>query len=106
MAETPNALTLSSEEWESLRSGTLSEVGLESVTAILAHSHEPDHVGAPRVLAAMNFKLPDSDPRKITRERLRALKGAIEASEGEGNDDTFASAFVAALDSYLPPPSP
>jgi hypothetical protein len=57
----------------------------------------------PRLIALANAALPDNDPRKITRERLGLLayaNGRDELSQGEWEE---VKAFVAALQSYLPP---
>jgi hypothetical protein len=50
-------------------------------------------------IAIANAALPDSDPRKITREKLRLVGRLMGAHE----DDE--KAFLDALESYLPPES-
>ena len=63
-------------------------------------------------VAMFNAALPGDDPRKITRERIEALRRCVElARESEmgtrgGVDwrrDTFADSTILALESYLPP---
>jgi hypothetical protein len=57
-------------------------------------------------VALGNFLLPDSDSRKITREKIDLLRMA-RIEESEGLDDLEATAalqaFADALESYLPP---
>ena len=69
-------------------------------------------------IAYLNDRLPDNDPRKITRERLTALRSAIDSERQRidvlPNVYPFADLvplalgkFVDALESYLPPsPNP
>lgn len=57
-----------------------------------------DLVGDTRKLIAFaNAALPDSDPRKITRERIALLWSAASRA---GESDVV---FIEALESYLPP---
>jgi hypothetical protein len=51
-------------------------------------------------IALANAALPDTDPRKITREMVDRLKSLIQP----GEDDE--QAFLDALKSYLPPKTP
>lgn len=58
------------------------------------------------IIAKANDILPDSDHRKITREKLHALCECALATENEFSSDESASlAFLDALESYLPPAS-
>lgn len=64
-------------------------------------------------IAVYNAALPDSDPRKITRERMRAVKKAVDIWFGATVTvyNTLADRephfrvieFLAGLESYLPP---
>jgi hypothetical protein len=86
--------------------------------ALLATGTE--EIGLVGVIAAANAALPDSDPRKITREWLSALEEVIGAAalwnseqRAAGRDmqaGEHALSLVAdlfyALESYLPPPPP
>lgn len=100
----------------------------EEWAAVLAHPEAPfawiEQTGdrPHAAIALRNFMLPDSDPRKITRERIAALRSAADvvydamqdAEEGgrgrvPGSEDALrslyaqASAIADALESYLPP---
>jgi hypothetical protein len=81
----------------------------------------------PQVIALANAALPDSDPRKITREKIAQLRLAVNEWDGVGRDPVklaewqgadddrpepdleyfgggdAALAFLDALESYLPP---
>lgn len=56
---------------------------------------------AAKMIAAMNDHLPDSDPRKITREQVFALRYASEY--GDSADFPELKRLADALESYLPP---
>jgi hypothetical protein len=68
-----------------------------------------EYVGAtPRdnaeFIAANNAALPDDDPRKITRERLNAIRVILWNWEGERSGDAAPELrFMDSLESYLPP---
>jgi hypothetical protein len=57
------------------------------------------------VIALLNAALPDSDPRKITRERLARLHYFVE-NETTNDPGDDALQFLDALASYLPPETP
>lgn len=71
-------------------------------TAIIV---EADDLAA--VIALANAALPDSDPRKITRERVEDIRNALGADETwtGTSEQTFAriQQFLNALEAYLPP---
>lgn len=58
-------------------------------------------------IALANAMLPDSDPRKITREKLATIRHALDLLPRVEQDDyadySTAEAFADALESYLPP---
>ena len=67
-------------------------------------------------IAYLNDRLPDADPRKITRQKIDALRRMIaqsdyipESDEGISDADgqwptiSLAESFADALESYLPP---
>lgn len=64
----------------------------------------------PRVIALANAALSDSDPRKITRGDIGAIRASLSQQHFDSTDDqymtpetrTFAR-VLAALESYLPP---
>jgi hypothetical protein len=72
------------DQWERVRSGC---------DDITSHYYNGEK-GA--VIAACNDELPDSDPRKITRERIALLRDPAYR-------ETEAARFLEALASYLPP---
>lgn len=55
------------------------------------------------IIARANQLLPDSDPRKITPEKIKALRQSASEVEGEGWDASLTREFADALESYLPP---
>lgn len=58
------------------------------------------------LIALLNASLPDDDPRKITREKIIELSGAVAAAERDGVYDkeyAWIREFLSALESYLPP---
>jgi hypothetical protein len=99
---------LTKEEWATLREQVCSN---EGVAAWLDECYQPDEVGAVRIIAAMNYRLPDSDPRKITRARVDALREVAREIDAEnkgmitqcGWADDFLNGLADALESYLPP---
>lgn len=76
-----------------------------TISEKLKFSLAPD-VDLPALIALANASLPDSDPRKITREWVRELRGVAEDYEYRGLDpnpyDTLRG-IADALESYLPP---
>lgn len=57
-----------------------------------------------KIIAVANAALPDSDPRKITRERIALLRVELGwAENAEYSNDPEARRFLDALESYLPP---
>jgi hypothetical protein len=63
------------------------------------HSTAPElHV----IIALANAALPDSDPRKITREILERIREVVKQSDIAYESDDV-DTFVNALESYLPP---
>jgi hypothetical protein len=97
---------LTKEEWATLREQVCSN---EGVAAWLDECYQPDEVGAVRIIAAMNYRLPDSDPRKITRAMIAAIRDAAERHHDDGDMDDMLASMAAthriadALESYLPP---
>jgi hypothetical protein len=67
--------------------------------------------GMPQTIALANAALPDSDPRKITRARVDALREVAREIDAEnkgmitqcGWADDFLNGLADALESYLPP---
>lgn len=53
------------------------------------------------LIALLNDSLPDSDPRKITRERINLAREAFDVLDGKAEDDL--AVFLDGLESYLPP---
>lgn len=93
---TDNKPVLTAEQWKTART-----VSLETVAS---------HYSQGTIIAVVNDALPDSDPRKITREKLGWIRSAIEsivAEWGEAKLDAVRNgdlqAFADALESYLPP---
>jgi hypothetical protein len=68
-----------------------------------------------RAIALLNDALPDSDPRKVTREKIEAIRLRAQRSDyvpesgedleanGQWPLDNAVDAFLDALESYLPP---
>jgi hypothetical protein len=65
--------------------------------------HHVDAWDIPTLIALANHALPDSDPRKITRELLARIREIVSQSDIAYTSDDV-DAFVDALESYLPPP--
>jgi hypothetical protein len=64
-----------------------------------------DHSQVTAVIAIANHALPDSDPRKITRERVTAVRDFLNGVDEDSRFDDVrevAAAFANALESYLP----
>ena len=97
----PPALT--DEEWAQIRGDRLSTAGLAD--NLSEHwSRDPDP-GIPKIIAALNDRLAESDPRKITHARLAVLARALDLMPRADDDDHAeyldASTFVGWLGSYL-----
>lgn len=94
---------LTSEEWRKPSLDIIAEQITDQYGHIEWDPHSPE-----KVIAAANALLPDSDPRKITREMVAFLrswqKECAESYNSNMEDDapTFA-ALADALESYLPP---
>jgi hypothetical protein len=62
----------------------------------------------PKLIALANAALPDSDRRKITREKLATIRLALDLLPRADDEDVMAhqaaNEFVDGLESYLPPP--
>ena len=58
---------------------------------------------APDMIAIANHGLPDSDPRKITREWIDLLNRAARGAIRNSADVRALTLVAAALESYLPP---
>jgi hypothetical protein len=61
----------------------------------------------PAAIAYLNSRLPDDDPRKITREKIRLMKNEVHANNVCGVDSRHfpLMQFAWALESYLRPPA-
>jgi hypothetical protein len=58
----------------------------------------------PAAIAYLNHELPDSDPRKITRQMVDRIRGAADALSIQYSAMDVALTTIAdALESYLPP---
>jgi hypothetical protein len=58
---------------------------------------------APLYIALANHALLDTDPRKITRGMVNALRDTASDHQWDVDLNTFLNAIADALDSYLPP---
>lgn len=120
---------LDAEEWESkvARRGAgypsfiaMLEPGLTVVGAASAYEHEQSVevvTGAlPALIALANAALPDTDPRKITREKVELIRDGVQQIAAAVDDmrpstekadaralSVALGAFADALESYLPP---
>lgn len=91
---------LTAEEWAALRKDAQHRKAWAA--GILARG------GPLQIIALCNDELPDSAPRKITREKIARLRDAIveaDANEVEPHRWDDLSAFADALEAYLPPPN-
>jgi hypothetical protein len=111
------APALSAEEWAKWREASDGSAFIEGQAVFV----EDDGVGfanmdpvgvhittahLPTLIALVNHVLPEDDPRKITREKLVELAGAVSVAERDGvYDKEFRPVreFLDALASYLPP---
>lgn len=111
---------LTAEEWAK---GTPGVYGWDDGGVFIdwrTYSREIDRPSVERphaIIAALNAALPDSDPRKITQEKVARLRAAevhaagcavlVEHSDYNPSCDcqegAFAASFADALESYLPP---
>jgi hypothetical protein len=115
---------LSAKRWELLRAtknhGQFAIITLEggndqeigAFDADVADTIEAEDVGRQRddakrnaaAIAALNDELPDDDRRKITREKIELLRGAVWLTEMDTAEQVAANVrFLDALESYLPP---
>jgi hypothetical protein len=118
---------LSAEEWANEEAGVVAitrdgftrdglsrsgyQLTAESTVKIQVGDHEDfGRTEIPGLIALANAALPDSDPRKITREKIKALRAGAESLEADydcgGNHEALVTSvkeLVAALESYLPP---
>jgi hypothetical protein len=102
-----SSFKLGAEWWDGTVSGDEESVHIESGTD---PQESAGPIRGPRLaslIALANAALPDSDPRKITRARVDALRFAASSLRHEcGSDDEDArdvEAIADALESYLPP---
>lgn len=72
--------------------------GLQNAIAIAVRARR-----FPSVIALSNSTLPDNDPRKITPDRIKAMRDCAEQLGLMGYDDYGLQRFADALASYLPP---
>jgi hypothetical protein len=130
---------LSAEQWRTLASHAGIRIEELSRPRSLSYSHDLDDDGrgvavgdeqgahglfrassVRQLIAVANSALPDSDPRKITRERVQRVRDFLKTSaEGQSadisianerpwakqfrDDMDFARTLLDALESYLPP---
>lgn len=97
---------LTAEGWRLSSAAERPEHALGSLRGLFPSDEYFDAADLPAVIALANAALPDSDPRKITRERVAAIRTAAEGSRRHYNAEPFANAlrdFANALESYLPP---
>lgn len=111
------APALSAEEWAKWREASDGSAFIEGQAVFV----EDDGVGfanmdpvgvhittahLPTLIALVNHVLPEDDPRKITRERISDLHGAVTVAERDGAYECEyrpIREFLDALASYLPP---
>lgn len=105
MTDTPKIEpALTPEEWRELRAGKL-----DLYDTFVSAASDADTV---KLIAALNDDLPDSDRRKITREKIGVIRLACIALDTDEkafdvDNSPYVRALVAfadALESYLPPP--
>jgi hypothetical protein len=88
---------LTPEQWKIAHTGAIDVCGLY---------YQGDGAMA---IAIINAELPDTDPRKITREWIQHLRTAsdrVEDLEGDGTVWRALDRIADALQSYLPPETP
>lgn len=88
----PPAMT--AERWEQWRSSHRS----------MPHGGQPESASTPERIAQLNDSLVDSDPRKLTRAHVDALRHVARAGLSEVTRTVLSVADI--LDSYLPPHVP
>lgn len=98
------APALSREEWERVTKDDVrimlefpADDDLPDERIVLATEWAPD------VIALANHGLPDSDPRKITRDWIDLLNRVAAGERLDATDVRALDAFAEALESYLPP---
>lgn len=110
---------LTAEEWEqrTYRSITGREFSHIEAQGVQLHDNgvmvlvglddDRDINASPAALIALaNAALPDSDPRKITREKIEHMKAIAESIRPTTSNEShigFLEEFATALESYLPP---
>jgi hypothetical protein len=94
---------LSAEEWVAVRQAKADGLTFDSIQVECGSDAG--------LIAFLNDELPDSDPRKITREKLGAVRHALAEHHVDLSIDQYTSlhtitlaTLLAALESYLPPP--
>lgn len=96
----PKQSAISQLDWDQLRR----DVGIATSgggSAVKGYDNLPNDV---TVIAVANFFLPDTDPRKLTHERLDDLRLALaNLAAHQKSDESEATAFIEALRTYLPP---
>lgn len=105
---------LTAEEWANVGPSSNLSLWGDGSGAIEVEGAKPFYVNPEErpaaLIALFNAALPDSDPRKITREMIASLRRAQECAEyysdnsDENNEHSHALlGIVDALSSYLPP---
>jgi hypothetical protein len=94
---------LTSDEWKALQWSEFAAADM------IAASRVPFADRPLAIIAILNAALPDSDPRKITREWIQSIRDSADAVDGEWGvgkgDHPIAirlAAIADALESYLP----
>jgi hypothetical protein len=92
---------LTAEEWASIQAGN----GIPYMTrcSVVDDLRGLDDGDTHAAIAYANHLLPDSDPRKITRERIAAMRNTVTNLSLVDPDGEVVDAFADALASYLPP---
>ena len=99
---------LSAEGWEEFLAWAGYWIADEVLTQVWPFTASPDNdalrpsVAVPATIAVANQLLPDSDPRKITREKIQAILDVL-GIVPSGPVKAGVEAFAGALESYLPP---
>lgn len=91
---------LTAEEWARFRDSRTDVAEMGTPTAYLYHYADPG-----QCLAVANAMLPDSDPRKITDEKVGLLRNALRTIrlDRPGFNLAELDELADALESYLPP---
>ena len=103
MEKTEIQPALSAEEW-----ANPAEVGYFDwdIGIVDVGGFETDRTRLPvQIIALANAALPDSDPRKVTREKIAAVREVLAglSIDGPWACGEITEAFLIALESYLPP---